>query len=203
MYHWKQCSVGNNVKLGKWISYGRFAFSSLHDSSKYTSFIVLGKRKPLPTCAWQINRTTHVFLWHTITTCEVICLPALFSFSVVKHSYRYNPTFCSFPWFSYFANFFLCIFFQYALRLLQPVRTKDKTCLQDYFLNHFIVHCTVTCQYNCCQSNVVTCHELLGKKRDTFWENIAEGIKALDEPNTTMNKCSIRACSESLPSENV
>ncbi len=122
MYHWKQCSVGNNVKLGKWISYGRFAFSSLHDSSKYTSFIVLGKRKPLPTCAWQITGPR---------TCScgtprhevIVSLP--YFFSVVKHSYRYNPTFCSFPWFSYFANFFLCIFFQYALRLLQPVRTRE------------------------------------------------------------------------------
>lgn len=97
MYHWKQCSVGDNVKLEKWISYGRIAFSSLHDSSKQPSLIVLGKRKKLPTCAWHFQRTVHVSLWHAITTCKVICLPALLFFSFVKHGYGYGPTFYDFP----------------------------------------------------------------------------------------------------------
>lgn len=173
MYHWKQCSVGNNVKLEKWIKSGRFAFSCFHDFSKHPSFTVLGKRKRLCTYAHQLQRSVHVPLRHTIMACEVIRLPAL-SFSVVKHGYWYGPTFCNFPWFSYFVNFFPCIFFQYALWLFQPVRTRDKTCLQDYFLNHFIVRCTEKCQYNCCQSNVVTCLELQGGKKEIKMEKIQQ-----------------------------
>lgn len=91
-YRWKQCSVGDNVKLEKWISYGRIAFSSLHDSSKQPSFIVLGKRKKSPSYAWNFQRAVHVSSWHAITTCQVICLPASPSFSLVKHGYWYGPT---------------------------------------------------------------------------------------------------------------
>lgn len=78
MYHWKQCSVGYNVKLEKQIGYGRITFSSLHDSSKQPSFIVLVKSKKLPNCAWHFQRTMPESLWHAIMTCKVISLPALF-----------------------------------------------------------------------------------------------------------------------------
>lgn len=124
----------------------------------------------------------HYDMWGNMSPCLI------FFFYRKAWLLVWSHVLCNFPWFSYFANFFSCIFFQYALWLFQPVRTRDKTCLQDYFLNHFILRCTEKCQYNCCQSNVVTCLELLGEKRDKNWENTAEGIKALEEPNTTMKQ---------------
>lgn len=43
---------------------------------------------------------------------------------------------------------------------------KQQNMLTVLFLNHFIVHHFEKCQYNCCQSNVVTCFFWHGNK----WE---------------------------------